>query len=815
MITGMTLRAHLTRASSLALVGALLSFVLPASPARAAATCTVTQGVHFSSVATLSTLLSNGGTGGVGTCPATAAGDSLVVVFTTGLTMTSVTGGLGYYNAANIEFKSADPVNPATLDGSDQVNPVLLQDKFWLTPAQDVGDGTFTSIIVTNGSNSAISAPNNASRNTDITVTNSTVSSSTGSNGAGLYVSGALTMSGSLVTSNVASSSGGGIYVGGALDLTNTRIIGNTATASAGGGFRASSTVSITGSAITGNTAATNGGGIYAPSALTMVNSTVAANTSSNGAGGAEVATGSVITNSTISGNSGTNAVGGIRSSGTLELNFSTISGNTGTTSKGNLDVTGVLSGIGSVVVGASDGTRSCTVGTKSLTYSVSNDANCVDPLGTGNYATSTSAAIALSALADNSSLRTPVTQTMMPDSGTAGTSGSVAINWVPAGPSAKTALGCASSTCYDQRGVARTGTYFWAGAAQGATPAPVITTFSPSSLAPNASGTVTINGRNLNGITALSLDNGSALTVNQVSVTSATASFGPKSAGAYPISLTTAGGSTTAYFPFTSSAAAPSFTASSPPSSAFAGQAYPSYTFVASGSPSPVYSVSSGSLPTGLSLSSAGVLSGTPTVAALYTFTVIAQNGVMPNATTSTVTITINAPSTTSSLSALSTSAGSLSPSFITSTTAYTSTMISTGGTVTVTPTVTDPTATVTVNGVSATSGSASNPIAVTTGSQAISIVVTAQDGITQTTYTVTVVVTDPTGPPPPWYQSYALLSGHTCDTEWGPSWADWAVPYSGGAVCNRVVFFSGGQWWVQAGFDFLTRNAGTRLWS
>ncbi len=797
-----------------AILGALLVATGLGIPARAAVTCTVTQGTHFSTVAGLGTLLSNGGTGGVGTCPATAAGDTFIVVFTTGLTMTSVTSGLSYYGAANIEFRSLDPANPAVLDGSDQVLPVLLQDKFWI-PA-DVGDGTFADIIVTNGNNSAISAPNNASRDTNVTVTNSTISSSTGSNGAGLYVSGALTMTGSQVTSNVATSSGGGIYVGsGALTLTNSRVFGNTASAGTGGGIRAATTATITGSSIVGNSASSSGAGLYSGGAITMTNSTVSGNTSSGGSGAMDAPTGTVITNSTITGNSGTNAAGGIRAYGTLQLNFATISGNTGTASKGNLDVTGDLSGIGSVIVGTADGTRSCAVGTRSLQYSVSNDANCVDPAGTGNYATSTLAAIALGTLSDNSSVRTPVTQTMLPGSGTSSTSGSVAINWVPAGPSAKTALGCASSTCYDQRGVARMGTFFWAGAAQTAAPTPVITTYSPTSFAPNASGTVTINGRNLNGVTTLSLDGGTSLTVTQTSVNQISAAFGPKAAGAYAVSLTTSGGTADGgYFPFTSSPTAPSFTASTPASSSFAGQAFPIYTFTATGNPSPVFSVASGVLPTGLTLSTGGVLSGTPTVAAVYTFTVIAQNGVLPNATTSTLTITINAPSTTSSLASLTANSGALDPVFSASTTAYTSTMINSGSPVTVTPTVSDSHATVTVNGALATSGSAYGPISVTTGSNLITIVVTAQDGITQTTYTLTVVVNDPASAPPAWYQSYALLAGQTCTPDWSASWAEWAVPFSGGPVCNRIVFFSNGDWWVRPGFAFTSSTDGARLW-
>jgi len=51
------------------------------------------------------------------------------------------------------------------------------------------------------------------------------------------------------------------------------------------------------------------------------------------------------------------------------------------------------------------------------------------------------------------------------------------------------------------------------------------------------------------------------------------------------------------------------------------------SYTFSAGGSPIIEFSIIAGALPDGLSLSSDGVLSGTPTVTGTFTFTVEAKN--------------------------------------------------------------------------------------------------------------------------------------------------------------------------------------------
>ncbi len=57
------------------------------------------------------------------------------------------------------------------------------------------------------------------------------------------------------------------------------------------------------------------------------------------------------------------------------------------------------------------------------------------------------------------------------------------------------------------------------------------------------------------------------------------------------------------------------------------------SFTFTATGTPAPTWSVITGALPLGLSLSTAGVLSGTPTGAGTFNFTVQASNGTLPDA--------------------------------------------------------------------------------------------------------------------------------------------------------------------------------------
>jgi hypothetical protein len=93
--------------------------------------------------------------------------------------------------------------------------------------------------------------------------------------------------------------------------------------------------------------------------------------------------------------------------------------------------------------------------------------------------------------------------------------------------------------------------------------------------------------------------------------------------------------------------------------------------------------------------------------------------------------------------LSALSISAGVLSPVFSGTTNGYSVTVTDAVSSITLTPTTADATALVTINGISVTSGTASAPISLTPGVNYIQIVVTAQDGVTNAYYTVGVTQT------------------------------------------------------------------------
>lgn len=144
----------------------------------------------------------------------------------------------------------------------------------------------------------------------------------------------------------------------------------------------------------------------------------------------------------------------------------------------------------------------------------------------------------------------------------------------------------------------------------------------------------------------------------------------------------------------------APSFTASTPTTTAAVNTAMTSYSFAASGYRI-TYSIASGALPTGVTLnSSTGALSGTPTASGVFTYTVSASNET-GSVTTSAQTLTVNqAPAWVNNSPTLSintgtpltysfTASGYPTPTFsVTSGTLPTGLTLSSGGVLSGTPT-------------------------------------------------------------------------------------------------------------------------------
>lgn len=103
----------------------------------------------------------------------------------------------------------------------------------------------------------------------------------------------------------------------------------------------------------------------------------------------------------------------------------------------------------------------------------------------------------------------------------------------------------------------------------------------------------------------------------------------------------------------------APVISSGAPPATGSVGVAY-SHTFAASGTTPITWAVTSGALPTGITLSGA-TISGTPTAAGAFTFAVTASNGTAPSAVSPTYSVTINVvpPVITSSTSLLAATPG------------------------------------------------------------------------------------------------------------------------------------------------------------
>ncbi|MBA4373490.1 MAG: hypothetical protein C0402_11595 [Thermodesulfovibrio sp.] len=161
--------------------------------------------------------------------------------------------------------------------------------------------------------------------------------------GGGIYHSGSLGsgslfLSGTTISGNTISvgGAGGGIYSRApSLAIDKSTIAGNTAKSGEGGGIYASG---VTGGTITGSTVSTNhadtlgfgAGGLFVDGSMTVTDSTVSSNTTAGSGGGIFLNTAGSLTmkNSTVSENSSQHGAG-IASAGLLNVVNSTVSGNT------------------------------------------------------------------------------------------------------------------------------------------------------------------------------------------------------------------------------------------------------------------------------------------------------------------------------------------------------------------------------------------------------------------------------------------------------------------------------------------------------
>jgi len=209
------------------------------------------------------------------------------------------------------------------------------------------------------------------------TVTNSTISGSSGTEGGGIYVStGTVNVTDSTISGNTATS-GGGIYVStGTVPVTDSTISGN----SGNGIFNNNGTVTVTDSTISGNSYTGGwGGGIRNNNDATVTQSTISGNSALLGAGIFNN-NDTIVSDSTISGNTAVDNGGGFYNQGGATITHSTISGNSApSTSGGGIYNPDPLDLVATIV--ANNGTgKDCKTFSTDLTdggYNLDDDGSC------------------------------------------------------------------------------------------------------------------------------------------------------------------------------------------------------------------------------------------------------------------------------------------------------------------------------------------------------------------------------------------------------------------------------------------------------
>ena len=464
--------------------------------------------------------------------------------------------------------------------------------------------------------------------------------------GAGIYNGGTLTLTNSTVSDNSGAFAGGGIYNLGTLTLTNVISTGNQASLGAGifneyssvimlaqtgitnnatsfaegGGIYNLGTMTVTDSTIRGNTAyGSRGGGIYSLSGGVISNSIVGTNHAGEGGGIFSVGT-LTVTNSTVSGNSAEDyGGGGILSSGMLTMTNSTVNGNSGAfISGGGILISGV-GNLNNTIVANSFSGGDCVGGsgaTINAQYSLIEDGlGCVN----GSKINNLTGDPLLGPLQDNGG--PTLTHALL--------TGSPAID-----------KGSSFSLTTDQRGLLRPvditsisnasdGADIGAFEAQAAA-CPTIT-LSPSSLPNGTVGsaydqTITVEGSSDSfgfAVTGGSLPDGLTLSSDGV------ISGSPSAAGSFTFTITATNATGCAGSrEYTISFSCPSITLSSAPLADGTVNSPYSQTISATGSDGGFgFTVTGGSLPAGLSLDLPGEISGTPTTAGTFNFTVTATN--------------------------------------------------------------------------------------------------------------------------------------------------------------------------------------------
>jgi hypothetical protein len=192
--------------------------------------------------------------------------------------------------------------------------------------------------------------------NSTLSLQNVVVTSNTGTQGAGIYSNGAISLDNVVVSGNGDGGTvkGGGIFINGDATLNRVTVHGNYADKGAGIYSSGSATV-LTNVTVSGNTATSNGGGLFNDGDIAITNSTFAYNGAESGGGIFNQGGGNIdLLNTIVSDNVGTlenpDVQGTVFSSG-----FNLIENTTGATGFISSDLTGMSAGLG--VLGNNGGT--------------------------------------------------------------------------------------------------------------------------------------------------------------------------------------------------------------------------------------------------------------------------------------------------------------------------------------------------------------------------------------------------------------------------------------------------------------------------
>ncbi len=423
----------------------------------------------------------------------------------------------------------------------------------------------------------------------NLTIANGLISADAG---GGILNNGTLTISNSTFSGNSAGG-GGGIENGGTLTISNSTFSSNSGSAGGGrvgGGIRNTGTLTISNSTFSGNNTmqAGSGGGISNGGTLTISTSTFSGNSTADNAGGIGNAGTLTISNSTFSGNSSAEGSGGgISNGGTLTISNSTFSNNGVPFNGGGINNFGTLTISNSTFSGNDAGGGSGFGGfggggihNSSGTLTISNSTFSGNNAG-GIY---------------TSGGTTTLSNTIVANSVTSGNCSGTIINGgnnLQFGGSTANSCGATITTANPLLG-ALTGSPAFFPLSAGS---PAIDAGSNAICA-----AAPVSNTSQNGVTRPTDGDGNGTATCDIGSYEAPATPPP------PLTIT-----------------------NGPPPNGTVGVAY-SFAYTSTGSPT--FSVTAGSLPPGLTLSAAGVISGTPTTAGAFTGTVRASNGTLPNAT-------------------------------------------------------------------------------------------------------------------------------------------------------------------------------------